>query len=341
MLLNGEYGKAAAVFRENLLKWMVKQELGIHHIEKHYLMENKTNQLKIISKEFNQLAECPVWDDENQLLYWTDILKGRLYCYDFKKACVDILMEGKSVAGFTLNSGGGLICGCFAGIYSWEKEGGFKLITDKYEGEFLRVNDVIADARGRFIFGTNYYDPLKERQNPGKLYVMENDGSIRVLDEGYELSNGLGFSPDNEVLYSTDTATRKVYSFQYKLSEGTVSGKKLLIRVGDDEGAPDGLAVDKDGNIWSAQWYGGCVVRYDHEGRKTAIVKIPAKQVSSVTFGGKDLEYLFITTSGLNWKSPFSPPGYDYGGENIGGDVYQCLTGFKGLIRYKSRIGRQ
>ena len=73
-------------------------------------------------------------------------------------------------------------------------------------------------------------------------------------------------------------------------------GPGTLVRVPDDQGLPDGLAVDAEGFLWSAQWYGSCVVRYDPEGREDRRIATPAKQTSS-----------FSRLAGLSLTSYTSP----------------------------------
>jgi len=67
--------------------------------------------------------------------------------------------------------------------------------------------------------------------------------------------------------------------------------------VPQEEGIPDGLTVDKDGFVWSAQWYGSCIVRYDPDGKIERRIATPAKQTSSLAFGGDGFTDIFITTA--------------------------------------------
>ncbi len=121
---------------------------------------------------------------------------------------------------------------------------------------------------------------------------------------GFHLSNGLAFSPDNTVLYFTDSAARSIYAYDYNLASGDVKNRRLLIQVPSTEGIPDGLTVDAEGFLWSAQWYGSRIVRYDPDGTVERFIGIPASQVSCMTFGGPVLTSFTSQRPALTKNSP-------------------------------------
>jgi D-xylonolactonase len=140
----------------------------------------------------------------------------------------------------------------------------------------------------------------------------------------------MGFSPGMDRLYFADSAARIIFSYEYDLQTGSVRDKKVFVQVPAEEGLPDGLAVDADGCIWSAQWYGGCVVRYDPSGKVLQRLRVPAKQSSSVAFGGPDLTDIFITSAAQSEPMPIMPPGYDPVSGNFGGALYHANLGIAG-----------
>jgi sugar lactone lactonase YvrE len=159
-----------------------------------------------------------------------------------------------------------------------------------------------------------------------------------VLDDGIHLANGIGFSPDATQLYFTDSAARIIYRYDYDVQSGAARNRSVLVRVPLDQGIPDGLAVDAEGFLWSAQWYGGCVVRYDPEGKVERRVITPAKQTSSLAFGGPNLDELFITSAAQHFPSPLVPPNYDPGWGCIGGPLYRLKAGIQGKPQFKARM---
>jgi D-xylonolactonase len=207
-------------------------------------------------------------------------------------------------------------------LHLWRRSDDHRTLLTEHGGETLLFNDIIADAAGRVYAGTLYWDD-NGMQKRGKLYLIERDCRARVVDDGIELSNGLGFSPDDRTLYYADSAARVIYAYDVDGATGSLSRKRVFVRVGGDEGIPDGLTVDFQGFVWCAQWYGGQVVRYEPDGRVERRVRLPVTQVASCNFGGDDLLDLYITTAGENWPSRLAPPGYDYARGNFGGGLYR------------------
>jgi D-xylonolactonase len=112
----------------------------------------------------------------------------------------------------------------------------------------------------------------------------------------------------------------------------------VLVAVPPDEGLPDGLTVDAEGYLWSAQWYGSAVVRYDPDGKVERRIQTPAKQTSCATFGGADLGDLYITSAAHSEPMPVMPAGYDAVGGLFGGALYRTRPGVRGLRAYETRL---
>jgi D-xylonolactonase len=199
------------------------------------------------------------------------------------------------------------------------------------------MNDCIADPQGRLFAGSFYYDPSCSYPL-GHLMRVDPDHSIHIVDEGIHLGNGLGFSPDEKTLYFTDTVARKIYSYDYEAKTGELKNRRICVGVPGEEGIPDGLTVDAEGYVWSAQWYGGCIVRYDPEGKEERRIQIPAKQVSSLAFGGESLTDLFITSAGKSEPMPVMPPGYDPAQGPMGGQLFRIHLNIQGKAEYKAKL---
>ncbi len=292
----------------------------------------------IISNYSYLCGECPMWDSKGNVLFWSDMLGGFIYKYNPKNGSVKKIAGGKNISGLALKKNGGLVCACHQGVYIWEEKKGYQLIADNYDGNILRSNDAIADVAGRFLFGTTFYGPNLTTYPIGKLFKIERDGSISILEEGLHLSNGLGFSSDNKILYLTDSVLRTIYAYDYNLKNGSILNRRVFVKIPDDEGIPDGMTVDCEDYVWSAQWYGSCIVRYDPDGKVDRRLKIPVKQVSSLIFGGKDLTDIYVTTAAKSVQLHVAPKGYDFNASGIGGPVYRYNLGIKGKPEYYADI---
>jgi sugar lactone lactonase YvrE len=305
----------------------------IHHVvtrrkEERFMIE-------AIAEFGNLCGECPVWDPAGATLYWTDCTGQKFFRYRDGKP--ELVCDGFEITGFRLNDGGGYTVANTRGIWTWDGLADPVLICSEVEGHPCQMNDCTADPTGRFIGGTNFYDPQKEYPR-GKLIRIDIDGKAAVLDEGFHLSNGLAFSPDQRTLYFADSVGRLIYAYDYSVETGSVANRRVLVEVPATEGLPDGLSVDAEGFVWAAHWYGGRIVRYDPDGRVERRIEVPAKQASSLTFGGPDLTDIFITSAARSEPMPVQPPGYDAASGFFGGPLFHTNVGIPGLPAFRTRF---
>ena len=192
--------------------------------------------------------------------------------------------------------------------------------------------------RGGSYSGTTFFDQTKgDDFERGKLYSVETDGAITIVTEGMGLPNGIAFSPGQKYMYVTDSYTREIHQYDYDVKTGKAGNRRLFIKVPDTEGTPDGLTVDAQGYIWSAQWYGYCVVRYDPDGKVNLRLHVPSGQTSSVMFGGPDLTDIYVTTAAEVVRLNTVPKGYDFDAPH-NGSVYRFNLGIKGLPEHIADI---
>jgi len=293
--------------------------------------------IQVIADYGDLCGECPVWDPLGGVLYWTDCSGAKFYCYAPEAGAHRLVQQSRQINGFRLNEPGGFVITNNSGIWLWDGADKLTVIASEISGAKCQVNDCVADPVGRLITGSYFYDPGREYEL-GKLIRVETDGRIVVLDEGFHLSNGLAFSPDARTLYFADSPARRIYAYDYDARGGAVSHRRTFVAVPDDEGLPDGLSVDAEGFVWSAHWYGSCVVRYDPDGRLERRIHVPAKQTSSLAFGGSDLTDIFITSAALSEPTPVMPPGYDPVGGYFGGALYRVNLGIRGKPEFRARI---
>jgi sugar lactone lactonase YvrE len=186
--------------------------------------------------------------------------------------------------------------------------------------------------------GSRRAAPALRRYSVGHLIQVGGDGRASILDEGIHIANGLGFSPDCQILYFTDSAARCIYAYDYDVERGSARNRRVVIKVPENEGLPDGMTVDAEGFIWSAQWYGSGVVRYDPEGRVERRIAVLAKQTSSVAFGGEDLTDIFITSASRSYPTPLMPHGYNPSSGYCGGRLYHMNLGIRGKPEFKTNL---
>lgn len=278
--------------------------------------------IEIIVEDTNRCGEAPTWDAANNRIVWVDTERLLVFQFSLTNNQKTIISRGLMVSGIALNRSGGMLFAGETGLHLWYSQDYYRTIVNRHDDDMLFLNDIIADPKGRIYAGTFYWG-ANGMVKTGKLYLIDTDGSIRIMEDGIKLSNGLGFSPDNKMLYYADSVERRIYAYDVDANTGNLTNRRTLVKVPQDEGIPDGLTVDAEGYIWSAQWYGGCVVRYDPYGKVERRISMPVKQVSSVTFGGPELTELYVTSAGEYWHSALIPYGFDSKAP-MGGSLY-CI----------------
>jgi L-arabinonolactonase len=139
-------------------------------------------------------------------------------------------------------------------------------------------------------------DTMEDGPN-GALYRLDPDLSLHKLDDHIIVSNGPCWSPDGRIFYFADTWTGEIWAYDYDLDTGAVSNKRTFCKVDRSRGgAADGSTVDAEGCVWNALVYDGRLVRYTPEGKVDRVIDMPVKKVTSVMFGGPNLDILYVTS---------------------------------------------
>ncbi len=265
------------------------------------------------------LGEGPVWTGD--ALWWVDIEAGLVHHTDPATGDDEVIDVGEPVGAVIPRVGGGAVLGVRDGVAFWDRNGREerRLLIEADDAE-SRMNDARCDPAGRLFTGT-----MTHEHRRSALYRVDPDGSVTTVLTGLGISNGLGWSPDGAHLYFIDTPTLRVDVMTYDVDSGTVGERTPLVRIGEGEGYPDGMAVDAEGGLWVAFWDGGCVRRYDPDGALLRTVELPVDRVTSCTFGGPDLDRLFVTTAstGLDAAQRAAQP--------LAGAVFAVDPGVRGL----------
>jgi sugar lactone lactonase YvrE len=190
-------------------------------------------------------------------------------------------------------TGGGMVVGRERGFALFGPDGELDWSVELWSTPDVRMNDGACDPDGRFWCGSMAYD---QSHGAGSLYRLDPDRSTTLVQPGLTIPNGLGFSPDGALAYHTDSPTGRITVYHYDRGQGLHAGRPF-VEIDADDGVPDGLTVDADGNVWTAVYNGGQVRCYAASGELVEVVQVPARQTTSCTFGGPDLRDLYITTS--------------------------------------------
>jgi sugar lactone lactonase YvrE len=237
-------------------------------------------------------GEGPVWHPSFAGLRWVDMLAGDILELvgpdDVRRTHV-----GTVAAAFRPRRGGGVVLADERGFALLDADLTVeRRLPDLWDDPGIRMNEGGGDPEGNFWCGSMAYD---ERPGAGALYRLTPDLTAEKVVDDCTISNGIAFSPDGSRAYYVDTPTGRIDVFDY--AGGTLHGRRSAVRIAEGPGAPDGLTVDAEGCLWVALFGGGAVHRYTPEGELLAVVPLPAAQVTACTFGGPDLDRLYVTTS--------------------------------------------
>jgi xylono-1,5-lactonase len=241
------------------------------------------------------LIEGPRVDDQDRLCF-SDVTNGGVYRRDANGKVETLIPKRRGVGGIAINEVGGIVCSGRNLIYYSESTRTSRELFTEWEGKPLKgINDIQPDAQGSIYCGTLEFDPFANRKPiPGSLFRVDPDGKVSKLWDGIEVTNGLGFSPDRTLLYHSDSGTRAVWVYDVQ-ADRSVKDRRIFARLPD--GIPDGLAVDAEGGVVVAVPEAGEVMRFKADGTLDKRTKIPARMVTSLTFGGPKLEDLYVVTA--------------------------------------------
>jgi sugar lactone lactonase YvrE/DNA-binding IclR family transcriptional regulator len=244
------------------------------------------------------LGEGPLWHQGR--LHWVDILAPALHRSDPATGEDQVTPVEELVAALAPRRGGGLVAAARSGLRALGPDGlgagglGVVLAAPIAEGAALRLNDGKCDRAGRFWVGSLALDSTP---GAGALHRIDADGGAVVMQAGLHVANGIGFSPDDLVLYLADSAARRIDAFDLDLAGGTLSNRRPFASFAEGEGVPDGLTVDAEGFVWVALWDGWRVARFAPDGRPDRVIHLPVPRPTSVAFGGDAFDTLFVTSA--------------------------------------------
>jgi sugar lactone lactonase YvrE len=256
-------------------------------------MADAGDRVEVVVAAGAQLGECPVWDARSGRLAWVDILASRLHLTDVRSGATEVTDLPLHVGAIVPRASGGWVAALQDGFWSIGSGAPVPLARIADASPDRRFNDGKCDPAGRFWAGTMAYD---ERPGAGALYRLEPDARVtRVLDD-VGISNGLAWSPDGGTMYYVDSLTRRIDAFSFDVASGAIRDRRVLVTIPPEAGYPDGLTVDAEGGLWVALWRGSALHRYV-DGRLDRVVELPVTKPTNCTFGGENLDELYVTSA--------------------------------------------
>lgn len=277
----------------------------------------------------DELGECPIWNADEQALYWVDIEGNRVHRFEPATGNHETRQPGFPMTAFGLRASGGWITAAKNGLAYWHwPSQEYEFITDPVADETgIRFNDGVVDRQGRFWTGTIFEDDLDAPAS--SLFRLDPDGSVHKLDSGFATSNGIGVSPDSQTLYFVDMFHHNILAYDLDSATGELENRRIFASVPEEAGYPDGITIDSEGFVWNAHWGGWKVTRYDPTGKIEREIQLPVQNVTRCAFGGEQLDMLYINTAwyGLAEAARREQP--------LAGDLFRVQVDIKGLVEPK------
>lgn len=252
------------------------------------------------------ITEGTIWHQAGNFLVFSDLVAGIVYRWSESEGHSVLRRPSNITNGnFIDRQGRVLSCEHASNCVSRLESDGRRVtpLVDSYEGKKLNSpNDIVVDSRDRIWFTDPTYGRtsprvgiLREQELPFQgVYRLDPDGTLVLVADDYLQPNGLCFSPDERTLFVNDTDRRHIRRYAVN-ANGSLSGGDVLAELaGDEPGKPDGMKVDRAGNIYCTGPGGVHVL--DETGRLLGIIRMP-EMTRNFCFGGRDGKDFFLAAS--------------------------------------------
>jgi len=258
----------------------------------------KTAEAELLVKGAQRLGESILWHAARQCLYWTDLLDPGLFQLTIggtvQHTPLDLPPPIGSAAATTDPNKLILLARDGLRLVDLETISVTPWCNPEQGRHEIIFNDLKCDRFGRLWAGSSH---ALERDPRGALWCVKNRTAWQLGDVGFPVSNGPAFSPDGRLMYFNDSVNYQTFVYEILQDSLAPANRQVFARYTEEEGVPDGLTVDAEGCIWTAQWAAARVIRLSPKGEKLMTLHVPSGHVTSVCFGGKEMRDLFITTA--------------------------------------------
>lgn len=256
-----------------------------------------TDGLHCVINRRDQLGETPIWCPRTEKIWWIDIERPKLQSFDERTREHEVYpFDATFLGSLALHKDGGFVIALDNALHHFDPVSrNLRHLVDIEPADAgTRLNDGRCDQSGRLWIGT--MDAAIEKPL-GSLYRIGPDLAAERLFGDIIVTNSIAASPDNSVLYMSDTRRFKIWAFDVDATDGRLSGRRVFADYAGAKGRPDGSCVDSQGYLWNAAFAGSQVIRYALDGTVDRVIDLPTTNPTCVCFGGPDLDTLYITTA--------------------------------------------
>lgn len=287
------------------------------------IFSQNLSEIKTIETVWTKIAtnqnfpEGPAWDGKGNL--YTSSCHGK-WITKISKDSAEIFLT-PSENPFTINQTNGLTIGSDGNIYACDygigailkisPQGKTEIYASGFEGKrFNRPNDLAFDNKGNLYFT----EPKSYNKDSldGRVFMIKKETYEVVLAaKNLAFPNGIAFSKDFKTVFVCESAKNRILKYSIA-KDGTLAKQTTFIEL--PGGDPDGIAFDKNGNLFVAHFGGGAIYVVNSCGKILYKIKTPGLKPSNIEFGGSDYKTLFLTEDETNsvYKTKVKTAGIKY-----------------------------
>jgi len=294
-------------------------------------------EIKVLDNTKSIAGETPVWDSSSSKLYWIDFLGGKISSIDYADGQVKSLDVNSKIGTVVLRQNSGLLAALGTGFNFIDNDLSKMEIISHPEPEKInnRFNDGKCDCKGRLWISTvsqDFENGCATMEPLGSFYCLDTDLSTRTVIDKVIQVNGIAWSPDNKKMYLVDTCAFEILKFDFDEEKGEIRNREVAVKIPQEFSFPDGMCRDLDGNLWVAHWGGYKLSRWNpSSGKLIETIPVPVPNVTCCSFGGPEMDELFITTASFGMTDSELEKYPD------AGKIFICKTQVKGpeVFRFK------
>ena len=250
------------------------------------------------------LGESCFWCPITGRVWWLDILKPSLQCFDPVKREHQVYRLPARLCGCVVpRKSGGFVLATENGLHGFDPSNiwlQYLLHVEPNEPE-NRYNDGRCDRRGRLWIGTM---DVELRRPSGTFYRIGPDRSVAAQFDSITVPNSTCFSPDDRTLYFADSPRHAIWAFDFDIDAGMIGNRRVFADLTGRKGLPDGSCIDAQGYLWNAEYAGRRLTRYAPDGRVDRTIELPVTNPTCCCFGGDDLDTLYVTSAAQRLPEP-------------------------------------
>lgn len=275
-----------------------------------------------------ELGEGPVWLEQSQQLFWVDILGKCLHTFSpYTLVHQQTDLAEMPAAAVPIQGREDLLVATDRSFLRFHPVQGRIERLDEFpeRDPNIRANDGKCDPSGNFWIGSM---DTRGEKGRGKLFQIHDNLSEKVILGSLTIPNGLAWNQQGDRMYFIDSPSQEIKVFDFDAKSGQQGALSAVIPFSVEWGIPDGMTIDRNDHLWVACWGGSRVVCLDSlSGELVATVSVPVPHVTSCTFGGKDLNTLYITTA-MDRENQ----------SGFAGAVFSCEPGVSGLAPHAFQL---